>query len=106
MDLENKEGANTQNGKIYKRNQLAIGVVKALFIAEGEEKIEKMSLRGKMTLIAKEGDEDFTNWFYVQGASDALQGTWENFRIFVIEYCTDTGLESIKSLERRNSVNT
>lgn len=77
---------------VFTRNHQEKTIKRELFVLEGEEKFEKLTVRNKMTLVVKRGDDAFQDWFYSMGAEDKLPRSWEEFKIEVIRYCTGTGL--------------
>jgi hypothetical protein len=85
-----------QQNVIFKRNMLSKKVQLELFIIEGSENFENRSLRSKMTEVIKYCDEDLKMYYFEKGVDDDLPKSWEEFKIFIVEYCTETGINSLK----------
>lgn len=82
------------NKAVFRKNMQEEEVKINLFIEEREEKFDKLTLRAKMTQIARLGDRDFIKWFYEMGSTDKLPKDWAGFKEAVISYCISSGLQN------------
>ncbi|KCZ73864.1 hypothetical protein H311_05175, partial [Anncaliia algerae PRA109] len=93
-DMEKYRSVASNSENLFCKNLIEKEVKKFLFILEGEEKFEKLTLRNKMTLVIKNAEEELKDWFYEKGSEDDLPKTWEEFKVEIIRYCTKTSIDS------------
>ncbi|KAF7698521.1 hypothetical protein CDIK_1483 [Cucumispora dikerogammari] len=67
-----------------------------LFILEGQVGFEKLSVRKKTALVARNSDRVLREWYYTKGSANELPKTWSEFKNMFIEYCTNKGIDSLK----------
>jgi hypothetical protein len=85
---------------VFKRNMTHKKVLLELFIIEGLDYFESKCLRSKMTEVIKLCSEDLKMSYYEKGVSGELPETWDDFKAFIVEFCTDVGIESVKKIYR------
>ncbi|KCZ76320.1 hypothetical protein H311_02684 [Anncaliia algerae PRA109] len=79
---------------VFSKNLEEKDVKRYLFILEGEEKFEKLTLRNKMTMVMKRAEKELQNWYFERGSQDELPKTWEEFKVEILRYCTKVGIEN------------
>ena len=67
-----------------------------LFILEGQAGFEKLSVREKTALVARNSDNALREWYYTKGSADELPRTWSEFKNMFVEYCTNKGIDNLK----------
>ena len=81
---------------LFKRGMNEREVKKELFLLEGEEGFEEKSLRGKMTVVIKKSCKELSEKFYDLGVEERLPVSWTTFKEFVVSYCTEQGIDSVR----------
>lgn len=88
---------NAENtSRVFRRGMREVAVKRELFMLEGEDRFEERSLRSKMTEVMKRSSEELKERFYELGVTNSLPVSWDKFKIWFQECCTESSLLSFK----------
>jgi hypothetical protein len=79
---------------VYVRGMCEKKVKRELFLKEFEEGFELKSLKGKTSEVIRSGSDELKEKFYECGVEGKLPATWEKFKEFVTDFCTEQSLFS------------
>lgn len=71
-------------------------VRKELFLIEGDNGFEDMTLRGKMNEVIRMSCNELQENFYELGINNELPNNWVDFKNYVVEFCTNQSIYSFK----------
>ncbi|KAF9760688.1 hypothetical protein NGRA_3052 [Nosema granulosis] len=80
---------------VFRRNMKEREVKREVFMLEGDENFEALTLRSKMTLLVKRSSDDVKNWFYDMGIEENLPDSWNEFKKSLIDHCCGSGLDNM-----------
>ncbi|KAG0420327.1 hypothetical protein EQH57_0196 [Dictyocoela roeselum] len=84
-------GSSTPFYRNMKERQIKIEI----FMIEGEDGFENLSLRSKMTQIMKRSSSDIKSWFYEMGIDGSLPKTYEDFKSKFVDFCSGQSLDNM-----------
>ncbi|KCZ74227.1 hypothetical protein H311_04809, partial [Anncaliia algerae PRA109] len=87
---------NVNEGIVFRRGEEERSVRRSLFIIEGEEGFEEKSLRSKMTEVIRSSSRGLQDRFYELGIENRLPKDWEAFKNFIVEFCAERDISSIR----------
>jgi hypothetical protein len=90
------------NQKVYSRGLQEKNVRKLLFIHEGLTGFEELPLRSKMSEIINQSSDELQDLFYDLGIKGELPKSWDNFKNFVVEYCTGESISAFQKFKEES----
>ncbi|KAG0439768.1 Transposon Ty3-G Gag-Pol polyprotein [Dictyocoela muelleri] len=95
--LENfgKTASTFNSQTTFRKGMTEKEVHRELFMIEGEDNFEHLSLRSKMTQCIRRSSVDLRDWYFDLGASGLLSESWDMFKNSVINFCCEQGLDSV-----------
>ncbi|KAG0439046.1 hypothetical protein DMUE_2706 [Dictyocoela muelleri] len=86
----------TANSQIlFIRNMKEKDIKIELFMIEGDNNFEILSLRSKMTQIIKRSNPYIKNWYYEMGIEGKLSNTYEDFKSKFIDFCSGHSIDNM-----------
>lgn len=70
-----------------------------LWIIEGEDNFEELSVRAKLSRMAKCGDKAFKDWIISKATDNEIGDNWETIKSRIIDYCIGVGIETLYRYE-------
>lgn len=67
-----------------------------LFLLEGSKGFSQLTPREQMTETVTRGTAQIHEWFFEQGISDSLPTSWAEFKIKLINFCTENTIECLR----------
>ncbi|KAG0427942.1 hypothetical protein DMUE_5859 [Dictyocoela muelleri] len=80
---------------VFMRNMTEKNVKIEIFMFEGEENFELLSLRAKMTQLVKKSSSEVKEWYYEMGIEDKLPEIWTDFKSKLVDFCSSQGIDSM-----------
>ncbi|KAG0442406.1 Retrovirus-related Pol polyprotein from transposon 17.6 [Dictyocoela muelleri] len=81
---------------VLTRNMNERDVRVEIFMFEGEDNFDTLSLRAKMTQLVKRSNSEVKEWFYEMGIEEKLPESWNEFKIKIIDFCCGQGIDNIR----------
>jgi hypothetical protein len=95
---------NNYTNIIFKRGIKERDARKELFLLEGIEGFEENSLRSRMTVIIQRSEEELKELYYDLGIKNELPKTWADFKEFVVGFCMNESLYTLKNMKKNPGV--
>lgn len=89
----------------FKQNLDQKRVKTELWILEGEDDFEGLTHRAKVSRVARQGDDEFTDWLMKKDIEGELPESWPEFKQLIISYCTGTTMKSIHQYDNETYSN-
>jgi Reverse transcriptase (RNA-dependent DNA polymerase)/RNase H-like domain found in reverse transcriptase/Integrase core domain/Aspartyl protease len=80
---------------IFRKNMDEKEILRELFIMECESDFETQPLKSKMMKVIRVSVPELKDWFYEKGVEGKLPDEWEEFKIQIVNLCTEQALESL-----------
>jgi hypothetical protein len=90
---EDYYGASTGRGVVFKREMKSKEVKIELFMLEGLDEFSGSSLRGRMQMVINKICKELKELFFERSIENDLPTSWENFKVFVEDFCCNKGIE-------------
>ncbi|KAG0435820.1 hypothetical protein DMUE_4518 [Dictyocoela muelleri] len=73
-----------------------------LFILEACRGFQNMNIKERIAVVLKQSDSEFQEFLYNRISEEKYFNNYEEFRTFIINYCTSKGIEKIKRSKEEN----